>query len=440
MHNTTTKVSPVGHGLKRFHAPTMAQALAAVKKYFGPDAIVVQTRTVKQSGFLGFGSRNVAEITARAATAADTPRRELNPLADRLRSRYGTARAVSSVSQSSGNVGSRLVGQVAVPKRVSVPVAMPAQPVDDSAVRQEIGDIRKLVESLVKEQRQLHSPQMPEQLFDIYLDLIQREVADEIARELIDNVQRDMTGNQAKNADIVREKLAGVMEDMIAAAGPVCRNVDGRARVVALIGPTGVGKTTTVAKLAAEFKLRQHKKVGLITIDTYRIGAVDQLRMYAQILGVPLKVVLSPAELKEAVAEMSHYDVVLIDTAGRAQTDKLKLKELQTFLDAAKPDETHLVLSTTAHHAHMLSAAQEFKKVGVDRLILTKLDEAISFGVVLSVMRKVDASLSYVTTGQAVPDDIEVGTGRKLACMLLGIDKINSNSDSKDSQMATPAS
>jgi flagellar biosynthesis protein FlhF len=214
---------------------------------------------------------------------------------------------------------------------------------------------------------------------------------------------------------------------MVNTAGPVCENITGRARTVALIGPTGVGKTTTIAKLAANFKLRQNKKVGLITIDTYRIGAVDQLRTYAQIIDVPLRVVVTPNDLAEAIEMMSDMDVILIDTAGRSQTDKLKIRELQTFLDAAAPDEVHLVLSTTTHHAHMLSAAEEFSKLGVDRIILTKLDEAIGFGVVLSVLRNLDASLSYITTGQDVPDDIEVGSGRELARKLLGLASINNN-------------
>ncbi len=211
------------------------------------------------------------------------------------------------------------------------------------------------------------------------------------------------------------------MDNMISTTGPVSRNLSGDPRVVVLIGPTGVGKTTSIAKIAANLKLRQHKKVGLITIDTYRIGAVDQLRMYSQIIDVPLKVVLTPAELRQAIDSYDQMDVILVDTAGRSQKDDLKLQELKTFLDAAKADEVHLVLSSTANHSHMLSAAERFKSIGVDRLILTKLDEAISFGVVLSVLRKVDASISYITTGQDVPDDIEVAGGQKLARMLLGL-------------------
>ena len=285
-------------------------------------------------------------------------------------------------------------------------------------------DIKKLVENLVHEQRRLHAPQMPEQLFDLYLDLIQREVADEIAREMIDNLQKDMTGNQLFSAELVRQKLVHVMDNMISTTGPICPNINGKARVVTLIGPTGVGKTTTIAKIAANLKLRENKKVGLITIDTYRIGAVDQLRMYAQIIDVPLEVVLTPQELKEAIDSMRHMDMILIDTAGRSQNDSLKIKELNTFLNAAQADEIHLVLAGTAHLSHMLSAAEKFKPLGVDRIILTKLDEAVSFGVVLSVLRNIKASISYITTGQDVPDDIEVGNGRKLAQMLLGSNKI----------------
>ena len=141
--------------------------------------------------------------------------------------------------------------------------------------------------------------------------------------------------------------------------------------------------------------------------------------MYAQIIDVPLKVVLTPQELHEAIAMMDDMDIIFIDTAGRSQNDDLKIQELQTFLSLVNPDEVHLVLSTTGNQSHLITAAEKFRKVGVDRVIFTKLDEAISLGVVFSVLRKIDASLSYVTTGQDVPADIEVGSGCKLVKRLL---------------------
>jgi flagellar biosynthesis protein FlhF len=158
----------------------------------------------------------------------------------------------------------------------------------------------------------------------------------------------------------------------------------------------------------------------LITIDTYRIAAVDQLKKYADILGSSLRVVTSPEELKEAIKSMNDCEYVLIDTAGRAPSDSLKLHELKNFLSVAAPDEVHLVLSTTASQECIEHAIARFGEVRVDKIIFTKLDEAVHVGVILNVIRKVNKSLSYITTGQDVPDDIEVGKPRKLAQRILG--------------------
>ncbi|KPK74622.1 MAG: hypothetical protein AMJ79_13570 [Phycisphaerae bacterium SM23_30] len=411
--------------LKNFRALSMHQALAQVKREIGPDAAIVRTRTFKRGGIFGFGARTMVEVTAGSSDQA-SPRRM--PVGNqRLRQMYTTTVSPNqSKTIRTGNENNL----------AETPVGTTTVNINED-IKNQIDDLRSLVEGLVKEQRQLHEPQMPEQLFDIYLDLIQKEVAEEVARELINSVQQELTGNQVSNAYLIREQLVRIMDIMIDTAGPITRNLDGSTRVVALVGPTGVGKTTTIAKLAADFKLRQNKKVGLITIDTYRIGAVDQLRMYAEIIDVPLKVVLTPAELKEAVAMMNDMDMVLIDTAGRSQNDRIKIRELQTFLSAATPHEVHLVLAGTAHHSHILSAVEKFKPLGVNRLIFTKLDEAISFGVLLSVMKKMEASLSYVTTGQDVPDDIEVGNSSRLARLLLGLEGLAEPSEPIFNKIAT---
>jgi flagellar biosynthesis protein FlhF len=397
----------------------MPQALAQVKQEIGPDAVIVNTRTYTRGGLFGLRARTVVEVTARQGQkenlASPSPR---NRSTERLRRLYSVSESQKALPATK-RIPENPLSSASVAKALPDPVR------GNEEIKREINKIHTLVENLVKEQRQLHAPQMPEQLFDLYLDLIQKEVADEIAREMVAQVQKEMTGNQLLNANLVRKRFIDIIDNMITATGPIQLNPDHTARVVALIGPTGVGKTTTIAKLAANLKLRQNKKVGLITIDTYRIGAVDQLRMYAQIIDVPLKVVLTPAELREAVAVLADRDVILLDTAGRSQNDDLKIQELKTFLEAAAPHEIHLVLSGTSHHTNMLSAAERFKPLGVDRLIITKLDEAIGFGVVLSVMRKVNTSLSYITTGQDVPDDIEIGNGRKLAQLLLGVDENN---------------
>jgi flagellar biosynthesis protein FlhF len=209
-----------------------------------------------------------------------------------------------------------------------------------------------------------------------------------------------------------------------AEAGRSSRGSDGRPLTIALVGPTGVGKTTTIAKLAATYRLKQGRRVGLITCDTYRIAAVDQLRTYAGIINIPLRVAMTPAEMRSACAAMADCDVILIDTAGRAPKDAARLGELRALIGAASPHQTHLVLSSSTAEASLLDAAERFAPLGCDRVILTKLDEAVSFGVVVNVLKRLNTRLSFVTTGQEVPDHIEAVTPDRLARLVMGAETL----------------
>ena len=195
----------------------------------------------------------------------------------------------------------------------------------------------------------------------------------------------------------------------------------GRCRVVALVGPTGVGKTTTIAKLAANFRLRDKWNVGLITVDTYRIAAVEQLRTYADIIDLPMQVVSTPREMREAVDRFSQMDLILVDTAGRSPRDEIKIRELRTLLSEARADEVHLVLSSAASAASLTVTAERFAPAGATALILTKLDEASGLGHLLPIVRGARLPLSYLTNGQNVPDDIESVDVRRLAQSVLGV-------------------
>jgi flagellar biosynthesis protein FlhF len=197
-------------------------------------------------------------------------------------------------------------------------------------------------------------------------------------------------------------------------AGRVASRFDGRA-VIALIGPTGVGKTTTLAKLAATYAVEEGKSVGLVTMDTFRIGAVEQLRTYARIIGVPLEVALTPEDLSTAVNRLADRDVVLIDTVGRCQKNKLQLSELQMFLDAARPSEVHLVVSASASLEVQKDVIRNFGILAPNRLIFTKLDEAVGLKCIADVALAARIPLSYVTNGQNVPDDIQPADPDKLA-------------------------
>ncbi|MDB4680219.1 50S ribosome-binding GTPase, partial [Planctomycetaceae bacterium] len=240
-------------------------------------------------------------------------------------------------------------------------------------------------------------------------------------RDLIFRLRQEAGALISENPKRARHLLTGMVERELNCSGPI-QIVAQQQKVVALVGPTGVGKTTTIAKLAANFRLRDGIKMGLVTVDTYRIAAVEQLRTYAEIIDLPMKVVTNSQEMQQAMEELSDMDLVLIDTAGRSPKDELKIKELKQLLAAANVDEVHLVMSLTASVKSLLSTARNFATADVTSLILTKLDEADSLGAVLSLNRELDLPVSYLTTGQNVPDDIEPALYDRLARRILGRD------------------
>lgn len=197
---------------------------------------------------------------------------------------------------------------------------------------------------------------------------------------------------------------------------------------IALIGPTGVGKTTTIAKLAAEYSLRAGLRVGLIAADTYRIAAVDQLRTYASIIDVPLVVASGAEQIPGALAELAACDVILLDTAGRSQRDSERLEELASTLDAASPDRTHLVLSGTGAESVVMDAMTRFGAMNPSSIIFTKLDEAVQIGMLVNVATVSRLGISFLTTGQDVPDNIEPASGERLASLVLEADGVGAGS------------
>jgi flagellar biosynthesis protein FlhF len=403
--------------LQTFKAATMAEALQQVKTAMGGDAVILHTRTIQLRQWLGLKRREVVEITAgRGLNVARRPRQMVGQMAPAgSAAAYGPGFTRSSVMPSAQPTVR--TPQETSPRLLDTPAAGTAMML---GITQEMTQMKQMVKDLLSETRAAQAPQVPEELFEYYLQLVQNQVAEELAKEMVKALQRDVRPEYFSQTEYVRERLAEQIEKLIPTATGIMRKKAVGPHVVALIGPTGVGKTTTLAKLAANLKLREKHRVGLITLDTYRIAAVDQLKRYADIIGSPLRVVGNSDDLREAVKSMNDCDFVLIDTAGRSPRDTLKLNELRGLLAAVEPDEVHLVISSTASQACVELAVQRFSEVRVDKIIFTKLDEAAHVGMVLNVIRKVNKSLSYVTTGQDVPDDIEVGRGRMLAKMILG--------------------
>lgn len=435
--------------IRTFRAPSVADALSQIKKELGATAVILHTRTYKVGGLLGVGGRTITEITAtsdmkvasrlesraprstpqaaESARAPASPARSEPPAAARLPNPAALAETLRSAGVPSGHASRAAAAYASAGPTPPGPVPPASTPASISEhgiashLRDEMASLKKLVGRLV------HStghavPTMPDALQACYLKLLEAEVSNEVACGVVSQVRDSLSPADLADHDKVRRAVLTRIAGFIPAADttpPLERGRDGRPTTIALIGPTGVGKTTTIAKLAAAYKLRQARRVGLVTSDTYRIAAVEQLRTYAGIIGLPLRVALTPQDMASACDALRDCDVILIDTAGRAPGDAGRVGELARFLDAAVPHQVHLVLSSAASQASMKQAADSFASVGPTHVIFTKLDEAVNFGVLVNIGRQINAKLSFVTTGQEVPDQIEPGNAERLARLVL---------------------
>ena len=468
--------------MKTYTARNSADALAMARGDLGADAVVLRTREYKRGGLFGFpalGGRPVVEVTAVALSVlqAAAKRREqkargagagaggaavaATPAAarsaaglqaasaptagDLIRRTYAAARLDLGEPGAAAAAADALTDPLAERPRPPAPLeASPAaavgpgpDPAPLNALASELAAVKALVARVAQAQERdaLERPRAPGAAptppgpgAEAYARLIRAEVSEELAQRL----SAGSTGGGDAEAAVTRVlREAGSGEGDDPGQGPpggapidAYRRLDGDARplTLAFVGPTGVGKTTTVAKLAAQLKLRHGRSVGVVTLDTYRIGAVEQLRTYCSIIGTELQVAASPEELGARLDALAACDVVLIDTAGRSPRDNARVGELEGFLRVARPHQTHLVLSLTSSAGVLRAASTRFAAVGLHRLVLTKADEspAPGCGHALAAIEQAGLSVSFVTTGQEVPHDIEVAEPGGLARRLLG--------------------
>jgi flagellar biosynthesis protein FlhF len=368
--------------VKRYIAPTYAEALIQAKNELGTEAMIVESKKVKIGGLFGLFGRTVTELTM----AVDSPAGAKPPAAGRTRG-YGAPALPPAPAE-------------------SIAAAIPA------GIERELSALRTAVARLA-ERTAGDSGALKLQGYGrfVYESLLTRGVDEAAALDIGQRV-----GDEGPAGHRV---LAEELGRLLGPGRPTAVQ-PGQRQVLALIGPTGVGKTTTLAKLAAHFGLEKGLKVGLITSDTYRIAAIEQLRTYADILGQPLHPVDTPEDVARAVRETADCDVVLVDTGGRNHRDAKSMTELRDILAVLRPDETHLVCSLTTNPRDTFEALEHYLPLGVNRLTFTKLDEAAAPGILLNVRMRCKQPLGYITCGQSVPEDIIPADRADFTKILLG--------------------
>lgn len=257
---------------------------------------------------------------------------------------------------------------------------------------------------------------------------MEEKAAKKAAKKAKKNHEADKPDAENDDSDSVSSKIVMVLVTILIIAiwlgQPETIKVNGKKpRVVFFVGPTGVGKTTTIAKIASKFKVNYNKNIAFITADTYRIAATDQLRTFANILDTPLSVIYTATELNSAVAEYEQADVIFVDTAGFSHKNETQRNDMRALLAGLSPEyekSVYLVLSATTKYRDLISIIDSYKDIDDYKLIFTKLDETSSYGNLLNIKLYSDAGISYVTNGQNVPDDIEVFDTQKIVKQLLG--------------------
>ncbi|MBS0203557.1 MAG: flagellar biosynthesis protein FlhF [Planctomycetes bacterium] len=441
--------------IRTFRAAAADEAIAQVRREMGLDAVVLEVKQVTVRGW--FSSKTEFEVQAtRAAAATGTPvAAELAPppaLPETVGSRLRqvdtdgqTRRIVADVvrqmptAAESRMAGIHAEGRGDLRSGVSAGSGDPRRDGSGDPRRDGSGDLRR--ESLSIEQRLDALQQMiadlgrrtlprglieiPPELFPHYMTLVEADVDEQLARELIQELQQHAAPGQLADTSATMALITALMERRIP-CDRVLNPVPGRRQIAMVVGPTGVGKTTTLAKLAGRFGMQDNCRIGLITVDTYRVAAVEQLRTYAEIIDLPMKVVTNATQMQEALDSFIDCDLVLIDTAGRSPNDEQSLAELKQLVEAACPDHIYLVLSLSSGATALRTAAERFACVHPTSLVMTKLDEASGCGGLLSVARNIGLPMSYFTTGQEVPRDIEPANPCRAARLIVGTDSVQS--------------
>lgn len=422
--------------INKYQGKTKEEAIEKAKQELGQNAVVLNVKEIKPKGMLKVFKESVYEVTA----AVEQKEKFVNPLSSQVQSQTqpqgGQPKAHDAISLAADE-------KIDIVSLQNKPPVKPAViPVEQNTLVKEVKventneGLEKRLENLsnILEQQLSAEGKRNEEKIEtttanpegfqfvkmLYRTLLENDVNEKYVNQILDEAEKVL-----HNGSSVDQILSNVYQKLILKFGqPDTIDTFGKKpRVVFFVGPTGVGKTTTLAKVASRYKVEEEKKVAFLTADTYRIAATEQLRTYANILDTPMSIIYSHEEMNAAIERLEDYDIIFVDTAGfshRNENQCSDMKNLIQGLDKNYEKEVYLVLSATTKYKDLLEIVDIYKEIADYKLIFTKLDETTTYGNILNIRLYSGAHLSYMTTGQNVPDDIEVFDTQKIVKQLLG--------------------
>ena len=347
--------------IKKYIADNYSKALVRIKQEMGSDALILTTRSIREhSGWNGGGASKV-EITAAIDPAANN---------------------IENVS------------------KAVTPKATCELPGFDDEVEP---DMKSLLYSLLSQTERAQYLGLKSYQFELFSHLAANGLNERIIAKIFSKIS-----SEGDSPTLLRSKFVETMKRVLVCRGGIETSNGKPPKKVVLVGPTGAGKTTTISKIAADLIYRQKKKVALVSLDTFRVGGIEQLEIYGDIMNIPVETAQDRTGLEECVRRHFDKDVILIDTMGRCHKDHTYSGQLSEVFEGLGEVETHLVLSVGSYEKQFIESYKQFSPLGINRVLFTKLDEGLNFGSMLNFSLRSRLPLSYLTTGQKVPEDIEV--------------------------------
>ncbi|RSK27044.1 flagellar biosynthesis protein FlhF [Bacillus sp. HMF5848] len=388
--------------VKKYVAKSMPEAMKMIRAELGNDAVILNSKVVQKRGVFGFFAKKSIEVIA-AVDSKPVIQKETKPKPPPVRKEVSREDASPVIKHQTPKVQENNM--------------------NDKAVLQELKELKTIISTLSGSTNYSSNvlDQYPEPLRQINSLLTEQEIEVTIRQNIINQLLEKwyVTGGQA-TVEQVKQWTANIIDTEVSSHH--YGGIRYKKKYVNVVGPTGVGKTTTLAKIAAECVLRDQKKVAFITTDTYRIAAVDQLKTYAKILGIPLEICYNNEDFILAKNKFQHYDLILIDTAGRNYRNQQYVEDLKEILNFNEDMETYLVLSLSSRYEDMKAIIEQFSLITIDQLIFTKVDETTKYGPMLNMMIQYNKGIAYVTNGQNVPDDIMAASPSVITKTILGVD------------------